>query len=199
MLIALAMAAALAAAPVAVEPADIAAFRSGAEDMSRLYLLAMVSEGGDKVRLGAEADAADARLHTLAEKLVDAGYWRMDNRDPKLDRALWAYIVRHKDMAMLGQALPNVKTIANGGSIYNLDYAEAYDQWALQSSGRQRYGTQTACGAPHECAFLPMEDPDHVDARRAAIGVDTPAAQALDRLNHPVIFAAPLSPAGAKP
>lgn len=180
-------------APVAasIDPAEVADFRDAVEDMYLLYLQAFILGDEDKVlsaQLRAEAMAADEALYPVARKLVAGGYWRMDNRDGKADRALWKYIDRHEDMELMGQILPDVKPVAQGGNIYNMDYAEAYDTWLLKTTGKQRYATQTTCAKPNDCTFLPLEEPDHVDERRAAIGITTTAADALYRLNHPVIY-----------
>ena len=85
--------------------------------------------------------------------------------------AAWL-LVQHADQdhAFQKQCLPLLERAVAAGDATPAHYAYLYDRVAVAEQRPQRYGTQFANGEP-----APIEDPDHVDERRKAIGLGTMA------------------------
>lgn len=86
-------------------------------------------------------------------------------------------LVQHADhdpawqTQMLGALEPRVKT----GDMQGKYYAYLHDRVAVNNHRPQRYGTQGGCKDGVRFTS-PLEDPDHVDARRASVGLTSLAA-----------------------
>jgi len=77
-------------------------------------------------------------------------------------------------------ALPQIeRDLANRESKGFQSYEVFFDALQLQLGGRQRFGTQLAADSNGNPFVLPLEDPGHVDERRAAIG-DMPLREYLE-------------------
>jgi hypothetical protein len=76
-------------------------------------------------------------------------------------------------------ALPQIeRDLANPERRAYQSYEIFFDALQLQLGARQRFGTQLAADANGNPFVLPLEDPEHVDERRAAIG-DMPLREYL--------------------
>jgi hypothetical protein len=73
-----------------------------------------------------------------------------------------------RDLPLQKQVLAKMEPLVQRGLVSASDYAYLYDRVAVAEHHRQRYGTQFDGTEP-----LPIEDPDHVDARRRAVGLST--------------------------
>lgn len=73
-----------------------------------------------------------------------------------------------RDLPLQKEVLAKMKPLVRRGRVSAADYAYLYDRVAVAEHRRQRYGTQFDGTEP-----LPIEDPEHVDARRRAVGLST--------------------------
>ncbi len=77
-------------------------------------------------------------------------------------------IVQHSDLEQWRRFVPVMEKLAAQGEVRGGDYALMYDRLALNEKRPQRYGSQMTCQAGRY-APAPIEDPDHIDDRRAAL------------------------------
>lgn len=101
--------------------------------------------------------------------------------------AAWL-LVQHADddPAFQLRMLRLMEPLAAKGEVSKANYALLFDRVTLKLTGKQRYGTQATCKGAKRIA-LPIEDAAKVDALRAAMGLDTMAANfaRLDTLYGP--------------
>jgi hypothetical protein len=97
--------------------------------------------------------------------------------------ATWSafHVVQHavNDPGLMRDVLARMEPSVRRGEADGLAWAEMYDRVALEFDKKpQRYGTQVWCpyGAP-AWSLRPLEDPDGVDARRKAVGIDQTQAE----------------------
>jgi hypothetical protein len=95
-------------------------------------------------------------------------------------------IAQHGDKQFLHETLPLMKAAVDKGDLDAALYATSFDRVRIQDGQKQLYGSQfdTQNG---KCEPMPIEDPEHVNERRKAIGLgplDEYAAQ-LCALYHP--------------
>ena len=81
-------------------------------------------------------------------------------------------IVQHGDEELRRRFVPLLEPLVGTGRIDDANYAMMYDRLAVEEGRLQRYGSQFACKG-QESEVAPMEDPDGVDARRAAMGMNS--------------------------
>lgn len=130
----------------------------------------------------ANAVMLDAANTALLRELLTRYDWidsqRFGNR---IASHAWL-IAQHADadpqfqLEVLGRMEPY---LARGG-VRQRDYAYLYDRVAVNTGGLQRYGTQPMgeCNPDGSLSPRPLEDPDDVDARRAALGME-PMSEAM--------------------
>ena len=84
--------------------------------------------------------------------------------------AAWL-LVQHadEDVAFQAACLARMQSLLDTGEIAPRDYAYLYDRVALATGTKQRYGTQWGPGLEP----FAMEDPQHIDERRASVGLGT--------------------------
>ena len=80
-------------------------------------------------------------------------------------------IAQHGGKEFLHETLPLMKTAMEKGDLPASDYALSVDRTRIQDGEKQMYGSQfdTKDG---KCEPLPIEDPEHVDERRKAVGLE---------------------------
>ena len=95
----------------------------------------------------------------------------------KADNNAWL-LVQHADHdpAFQQEILEKLEKLYPQGESRPQNYAYLYDRlaasWHDPAKRRpQRYGTQGTCTGPGKWEPLPIEDPDHVDTRRASVGL----------------------------
>lgn len=86
--------------------------------------------------------------------------------------AAWL-IAQHADhdLAFQRRALALIETERARGEMRANHVAYLHDRVAANEGRPQRYGTQGRCSAPSRWEPLPLEEPDRVDALRAAVGL----------------------------
>jgi hypothetical protein len=79
-------------------------------------------------------------------------------------------IIQHSNIGLWRRFVPVLKNMAAKGEVKGGDYALMYDRLATTEHRPQRYGSQMTCQAGRY-APAPIEDPEHIDERRAALGM----------------------------
>lgn len=125
----------------------------------------------------------DANLVRL-EALIEARGW------PELsavgEEAAYAAgnVVNHSDLATRQRYLPMLEAVCERGEGDWSRYAHILDRTELESGRSQVYGTQMELDeATGRYIPQPLADPEHVDERRAAKGLE-PIADQLQRFNE---------------
>lgn len=92
-------------------------------------------------------------------------------------------VIQHADQGTQEKYLPLVTKAMEDGNLPSRQYAMFFDRLLLRQGKRQVYGTQLAMSKESKAPYvLPLEDPEHVDARRAQMGLNT-MQQNLNRWN----------------
>lgn len=111
----------------------------------------------------------DANLKTLLAMLPPEGWFTIDRYGKEGSKAAFL-IVQHADLAQWRRFVPVLEKLAAQGQVKGGDYALMYDRLALNENRPQRYGSQMVCKAG-KYVPSPIEDPDHIDQRRATLGM----------------------------
>src|SRR5436190_4620752 len=150
----------------------------------RRELLAMV-DADQRVREGfslqmepekvAEMRAIDAE-HTARMKAVVAqhGWPGRSLVGDDGTHAAWL-LVQHAEVSFMAQCLPLMKRAVSAGEASPNDYAYLLDRVRMSQGQPQVYGTQFISSADGKFVLHPIEDPEHVDERRRAVGLPSMA------------------------
>jgi hypothetical protein len=88
--------------------------------------------------------------------------------------AAWL-LVQHADAFFMAQCLPLMEHAVSGGEASAEDYAYLPDRVRMNQGKPQVYGTQFTSGADGKLVLHPVEDAEHVDERRRAVGLPSMA------------------------
>ena len=88
--------------------------------------------------------------------------------------AAWL-LVQHADASFMAQCLPLLERAVSAGEASAKDYAYLLDRVRMNQGKPQVYGTQFTSGADGKLVLHPVEDVEHVDERRAAVGLPSMA------------------------
>lgn len=123
---------------------------------------------------GGQLDRQEQQNTQWAVRQLDPGSFAdFHALQPRPARELLRMAMR--DEAALATVVAALEPLAQAGEYDGAEFADMADRLAVSESRGQPYGTQTHC-VDGEIALQPLADPDALDARRAAIGLD-----ALDR------------------
>ncbi|MEP3891334.1 MAG: DUF6624 domain-containing protein [Hellea sp.] len=120
---------------------------------------------------------ADARSTQYMRGLLKEYDWIDKTRfGDRVSMAAWLIVQHadaHVDLQML--ALERMESYLENGGVSKGNYAFLWDRVAVNSDRQQRYGTQPTweCTPEGTLTLQPLEDPDNVNARRAAMGLGT--------------------------
>ena len=118
----------------------------------------------------ARIDAVNLRgLKSLLDKW---GWFNRATWGDKADNEAWL-LVQHADHDLLFQkrVLALLEPLVGSGGTNPSGFAYLFDRVAVNERHLQRFGTQGYCIGPGKWTPRPIEDPEHVDARRAAVGL----------------------------
>lgn len=91
-------------------------------------------------------------------------------------------VIQHADIATQEKYLPMMRDAVKDGRAKGSHLALLEDRVLMRNGKRQRYGSQVARDQETGANYLsPLEDPDHVDERRAGVGLG-PLADYLQRM-----------------
>ena len=125
----------------------------------------------------AQIQAVDAR-HTSRMKAIVAKHGWPDRSLVGDDgsHAAWL-LVQHADSAFMAQCLPLMERAVAAGQAFGKDYVYLLDRVRMQQGKPQIYGTQFTFAADGQLVLHPIENAEHVDERRRAIGLPPMAEQ----------------------
>jgi hypothetical protein len=84
----------------------------------------------------------------------------------------FATMIQHQSPEFRKKILPGLKANVDAGEADPGSFATVFDRSQTDAGGKQRYGQNLTCDTEHqEMRTGPIEDSDHVDERRAAIGL----------------------------
>lgn len=83
----------------------------------------------------------------------------------------FATVIQHQPLAFQKQVLPQMRTAAAAGQISAESYAMLLDRVESNSGERQTYGENFVCASDGKGKPAPIADPEHVDRRRAEMGL----------------------------
>ena len=89
-------------------------------------------------------------------------------------------VIQHSNQKAQEQYLPMMREAAKNGKAFGGDLALLEDRVALGQGKKQIYGSQIKQDSLGNYSLFPLEDPDHVDERRASVGLQPLA----DYLSH---------------
>jgi hypothetical protein len=150
----------------------------------RRELLAMV-DADQQVREGfgsqsepekvAQMQAVDAK-HTARMKAIIAEHaWPGRSLvDDDGAHAAWL-LVQHADASFMAECLSLMEHAVSEGEAAAKDYAYLLDRVRMSQGKPQVYGTQFISGADGKLMLHPIEDAEHVDERRRAVGLPSMA------------------------
>ncbi|THD77298.1 MAG: hypothetical protein E7812_15255 [Phenylobacterium sp.] len=104
---------------------------------------------------------------TLLAMLPPEGWFSISRYGPQASTAAFL-IVQHSDAALRRRFVPIMESLAAKGEVAKGEYALMYDRLALEEGRPQRYGSQMTC-KDGRLVLDATEDPEHLDARRAAM------------------------------
>ena len=125
----------------------------------------------------AEMQAVDAK-HTSRMRVIVAKHGWPGRSLVGDDGAHAAWLlVQHADSAFMAQCLPLMKRAVAAGEAFGKDYVYLLDRVRMQQGKPQIYGTQFTSAADGKLVLHPIEDAEHVDERRRAVGLPSMAEQ----------------------
>lgn len=120
--------------------------------------------------INAEMNAIDAKhVARMREILKESGWPGKTMVGERAAGGAWA-IAQHGGTEFLHEALPLMKTAVERGELEGGLYATSVDRARIQDGQKQLYGSQFDTSGD-KCEPLPMDDPEHVEERRKAIGL----------------------------
>lgn len=81
-------------------------------------------------------------------------------------------VIQHADLATQEQYLPMIRTAEKNGEILSSNLAILEDRINMRQGKKQIYGSQTFSDKKSGKSYIyPIENPDHVDAKRKSMGL----------------------------
>lgn len=126
--------------------------------------------------------AADAtNLPKVEAILTQHGWLGPDEIGPKANGTLFL-VIQHADLSVQEKYLPLMRAAVKAGKAHGGALALLEDRVALGEGRPQIYGSQLRSEGDGPLYVQPIDDPDHVDERRAAVGLG-PMAEYLKHWN----------------
>ena len=115
---------------------------------------------------------ADSINTTKVTSIIDQyGWLGADVIGPEANTAIFM-VIQHADLPIQLKYLPIMRAAVKDGRAKPASLALLEDRVALKQGRKQTYGSQISWNmATNEYYVLPLEDPDNVDVRRTAIGL----------------------------
>jgi hypothetical protein len=121
-------------------------------------------------------EAVDRRNQAALRALLprDGGWFTRSSVGDEAAEAAWLVVIHAvRDRRLMREALRRMSPLVGTGEIEAGWYAGLYDRLAVLEGRPQRYGTQPVCRRGQWTAGE-VEDPDGLEARRAALGLEAP-------------------------
>ncbi len=107
----------------------------------------------------------------LTALVTELGWIDVERFGPDAANAAFLIVQHSGDLSLMLAALPGIEQDVQAKRLDAQAYALLYDRLQLRLGGKQRYGSQIGTVGQSGLLVLPLEDPDHVEARRHAIGL----------------------------
>lgn len=114
----------------------------------------------------------------IIELLGEVGWIDPERFGGEAARAAFLIVQHSGDSALMAAALPFVRAEVEAGRIPGGHYALMHDRLELALGRPQRFGSQLFSTEGNPTVLAPLEDPEGVDGRRAAMGLE-PLAEYL--------------------
>jgi hypothetical protein len=158
---------------------ELGAMEAADQEVRRRYLSARrTADDAQRTRLAAiwnpeiaRVDRSNvARLKTL---LRDRGWVRISEVGPRASSAALMIVQHSGDLEFMKQVLAQIEPLAPLKEVSGEQYALLYDRIAVKERRLQRYGTQsTTCADGHAAIPRDLEEPENLDRRRTALGME---------------------------
>jgi hypothetical protein len=126
--------------------------------------------------VAAHLDEVDALVTTEFRALLEQSSWAEFAEAPQFLLGPALSIVKHTaDEELQQQALEDLKALVRRGTVPSEDVASLTDMIEVKAGRMQVFGTRLKCVDGKRTAF-DLLDPDHVDERRAEVGLEPLAA-----------------------
>lgn len=145
------------------------------EDRARLEVEAWpIAEGVDQ--------ANTARMRDLLAS--HEGWFPRSQFGGVASDAAYSVVQHSGDLELMRNVLVRMEPLIGTDDLHGSQYARLYDRVATFDGRLQRYGTQgTTCSEGRYVIPADLEDPEHVDERRSALGLN-PIAEYVEGLNQ---------------
>jgi len=145
---------------------ELIAMRDADQEVRRRWIKDRENEA-----LKTEVEAVDTRhVARLREIVKRVGGWPGKSLvGEKASTGAW-FIAQHGGPSMLHEMLPLMERAVKRGDLEGSLYATSVDRVRIQDGKKQLYGSQFDTNGD-KCEPLPIDDPEHVEERRAAIGL----------------------------
>ncbi len=123
-----------------------------------------------------QVQLADRQSYAAIKPILDEIGWpKISTHGKMLDQRMWL-LVQHADAypAFQREILKRLEPLVAAGETTPQNYAYLFDRVALADKQPQKYGTQVRCKNGHY-EPINLSDPDHVDERRASVGLQSMA------------------------
>jgi hypothetical protein len=138
-----------------------------------------IGEFGQKY--GFESKEIKALWKTMEEKdslnllevkaILDQYGWVGEDKVGSQANSTLFLVIQHADLPTQQKYLPMMRQAVKAGKAQSSDLALLEDRVALGEKRRQTYGSQIGEDSTGTSYVLPLNDPDNVDKRRAAVGL----------------------------
>jgi hypothetical protein len=145
--------------------------------LSQIEAIPAPTENATAARAAILADmAGDEERGAQVLAIKPAGRWfSATELDPQGHQAAFL-LVQHSNPDIMTAILPDLRTAAMDGLVSKEAVAMMTDRVLVADGQLQEYGTQGSC-TNGQLGLPPVRDPETVDARRAAMGIDMPLAE----------------------
>lgn len=116
-----------------------------------------------------DVDADNVKF--LKELLAEVGWIDEDRFGKEASKAAWLIVQHSGDLALMKAILPWLEKEVEATGDNGVSYALLYDRSQIWLGEKQRFGSQIFLG-PEGMFVAPLEDPEHVDERRAKLGME---------------------------
>jgi hypothetical protein len=117
-----------------------------------------------------QTEIDQANTQRIVEIIDEFGWPGPDLVGPEASGAV-QIMLQHADLESLQRLLPDFRQAVANGQASRSQLAMVEDQIRVEQGLEQTYGTEVVTGPDGVTRVYPIEDPEHVDERRAAIGL----------------------------
>jgi len=143
-------------------------YRRQLDHMEKQY-----GRGSDEMKaLWRTMGRVDSTNLLLVSKILDERGWQGADTIGQIGNTTLFLVIQHSDLPVQERYLPMMRAAVANGNAEPSDLALLEDRVALGQGKKQIYGSQIGQdNDTGEYYVLPLEDPDHVDERRASVGL----------------------------